>query len=296
MQNFTPEEKIALDGLMFKVAHGTTLNQEERMLLDKFQRHFLAVIEIKYLTPYERINPKDSAKSVFWECLSCLCDNIRKEKYEAKGILKAYFEKICANVNGEHYKKEQKSLDSNILSRSEGDSNNLSDEQEWAIFEQEEMDNENTQLNEVKVIFIERIKNQLSEKDQQIIDFLFIKHNSELFVEEYSERSATKNVMNFFDISEDAAKQAIANAKKRFMKKTGEDKLKNIDFNKDIIVKSANGAAKCIIDCELGGRGFNLQSNQSTATVIDGFTIINGSYQGGGIAAYQSSPTIQNSM
>ncbi len=43
-----------------------------------------------------------------------------------------------------------------------------------------------------------------------------------------------------------------------------------------ITLKSANGAASTIIDCESSARGFYLHSGETTASVIQGFTVQNG--------------------
>ncbi len=45
---------------------------------------------------------------------------------------------------------------------------------------------------------------------------------------------------------------------------------------KEITVKSKNGAANCIIDCQSNGRAFIIQSGEDANTVIEGFTIKNG--------------------
>ena len=74
------------------------------------------------------------------------------------------------------------------------------------------------------------------------------------------------------------------------------DENKNLDFaGKAITLASVNGAENCIIDCEHDGRAFYLHSRETAKTVIDGFTICNGSasigagmYNGGG------SPTVKN--
>jgi predicted outer membrane repeat protein len=72
---------------------------------------------------------------------------------------------------------------------------------------------------------------------------------------------------------------------------------------KDITVVSANPddpnvIAMTIIDCQQTGRGFIFNSNEGPNTVIDGFTVINGSItgQGGGaiFVDVNSSPTIVN--
>jgi hypothetical protein len=72
---------------------------------------------------------------------------------------------------------------------------------------------------------------------------------------------------------------------------------KDLDFGgKAITVESENGAAVTTIDCEGSGRGFIFQSFETAASVVDGFTIRNGyvTGDGGGIACWESSPTIAN--
>lgn len=67
-------------------------------------------------------------------------------------------------------------------------------------------------------------------------------------------------------------------------------------FGKAITVQSENGAQTCIIDCEKQGRGFYFHLGEGNTSVVDGFTITNGSeYQGGAVHCYNhSSPTITN--
>ena len=62
-----------------------------------------------------------------------------------------------------------------------------------------------------------------------------------------------------------------------------------------ITVRSENGAASCIIDCEGAGSAF-LFSGEPPESVLDGFTITNGlSFEGGGLYMYyDSNPTILN--
>ena len=77
---------------------------------------------------------------------------------------------------------------------------------------------------------------------------------------------------------------------------------KNLDFGgKSITLKSENGPQYCIIDCEGSGRGFYFHSGEISDSIVDGFTIKNGSWPyvrwyegGGGIYCYYSSPTITN--
>jgi hypothetical protein len=79
------------------------------------------------------------------------------------------------------------------------------------------------------------------------------------------------------------------------------DGNKNLDFHgKDIEVRSLNGPAACVIDCEQSGRGFYLHNGESANALISGFTIRNGSVTGqwpdggGAIACHGASPTIAN--
>lgn len=79
---------------------------------------------------------------------------------------------------------------------------------------------------------------------------------------------------------------------------------KNLDFDgKAIILRSENGPASCIIDCEGDGRGFIFWHSGTKDSVVDGFTITGGyspAGAGGGILChgveFQSvgSPTISN--
>ena len=75
---------------------------------------------------------------------------------------------------------------------------------------------------------------------------------------------------------------------------------KNIDFKgKAITVRSANGPASCIIDCEQDGRGFLFISGEGADSVLSGFTITNGylpTLPGGAIYCDASSPTISNNV
>lgn len=62
-----------------------------------------------------------------------------------------------------------------------------------------------------------------------------------------------------------------------------------------ILVRSRNGPASCIIDCQGSERAFTFQGGETTSTIVDGFTIINGfSNRGGAIDCDLSSPTIRN--
>jgi hypothetical protein len=76
---------------------------------------------------------------------------------------------------------------------------------------------------------------------------------------------------------------------------TGEGNY-NIDFKgKPITVRSRNGPARTVVDCEGVGTGFAFGNNLDAYSVLDGFTIKNGYFpQGGGIICYEGSPTIRN--
>ena len=65
---------------------------------------------------------------------------------------------------------------------------------------------------------------------------------------------------------------------------------------KAILLRSANGAENCILDSRENGRGIVCQTGETTETIIDGFTIINGRADGGGIACLEASPTIRNCL
>ncbi len=72
---------------------------------------------------------------------------------------------------------------------------------------------------------------------------------------------------------------------------------KDLDFGgKAIIVRSENGAESCIIDCEGSGSGFFIQNGETSAAVVDGFTITGGNrtYGGGVTCINGSDPTIKN--
>lgn len=76
---------------------------------------------------------------------------------------------------------------------------------------------------------------------------------------------------------------------------------RDLDFGGKIIkLRSANGSANCIIDCEGNGRGFFFHSNETADAVIDGLTIQNGWVEttdpgganGGGVYCLDSNPTL----
>jgi hypothetical protein len=62
---------------------------------------------------------------------------------------------------------------------------------------------------------------------------------------------------------------------------------KDLDFRgKDVIVRSANGPQSCIIDCEGNGRAAWFRDFETPVAMLDGFTIQNGSGEGGGPTNY----------
>ncbi|MBU1262362.1 hypothetical protein KJ640_05370, partial [bacterium] len=71
---------------------------------------------------------------------------------------------------------------------------------------------------------------------------------------------------------------------------------KNLSWiGKHITLRSENGPTGCIIDCQNSGRGFSFNNTgQNSSDLIQGFTIRNGSGDGGGIYCYSSSPSILN--
>jgi len=72
---------------------------------------------------------------------------------------------------------------------------------------------------------------------------------------------------------------------------------KNLDFKgKAVTLRSENGPSNSIIDCALDGRGFIFHSGEISDSVVEGFTIMNGSVSGagGGIYCEGSSPTVSN--
>jgi hypothetical protein len=76
---------------------------------------------------------------------------------------------------------------------------------------------------------------------------------------------------------------------------TGEGN-RNIDFGgKAIVVMSENGPEVTVIDCEQSGRGFCLNSDEGPSSVLQGFTITNGSAdEGGAIFCYSSATIVGN--
>lgn len=70
----------------------------------------------------------------------------------------------------------------------------------------------------------------------------------------------------------------------------------NLDFmGKGILVTSKMGRDSTFIDCGNSGQGFYFHLNEDSTSVLDGFTIINGTaLNGGGIQIVKSSPIIKN--
>jgi hypothetical protein len=72
---------------------------------------------------------------------------------------------------------------------------------------------------------------------------------------------------------------------------------RELDYlGKAITVRSANGAANCIIDCEQAGRGVIFTTGETAAAVLDGLTIRNGQAPTGGavLCNDDTGPTIRN--
>jgi len=71
---------------------------------------------------------------------------------------------------------------------------------------------------------------------------------------------------------------------------------RDIDFDgKAIVVMSSDGPEATIIDCQDLGRGFIFDSVELNSSILDGFTIKNGTgASGGGIDVYYAAPTITN--
>lgn len=78
-------------------------------------------------------------------------------------------------------------------------------------------------------------------------------------------------------------------------------------FGKDLVVRSENGAATTVIDCEADAanpaRGFVFENGETRASVIEGFTICNAAtldgavsdpFNGGAVQILNSSPTIRD--
>ncbi len=67
--------------------------------------------------------------------------------------------------------------------------------------------------------------------------------------------------------------------------------------SKNLIIRSENGPATTIIDCQRNGRGFEFQFDRDSTVVLDGFTIRNGYVEGAGgaiLANRGGFPTILN--
>jgi len=80
---------------------------------------------------------------------------------------------------------------------------------------------------------------------------------------------------------------------------------KNIDFGgKLITLRSLNGPADCIIDCQGNGRGFYFHSGETFGAIVRGLTIRHGSVgrtspggeRGGGVLCSNSSPMLVNCL
>ena len=71
---------------------------------------------------------------------------------------------------------------------------------------------------------------------------------------------------------------------------------KDLGFRNGVALRSQNGPASCVIDCENLGRGFEFFGGEGPDTVVDGFTVTNGRASPGGafFCYYNSAPTITN--
>jgi len=68
-------------------------------------------------------------------------------------------------------------------------------------------------------------------------------------------------------------------------------------LGKAIAIRSENGPAHCIIDCEGSGRAFWFHDDETADTILDGLTITNGvgpATGGGGIHMRYANPTVRN--
>lgn len=70
----------------------------------------------------------------------------------------------------------------------------------------------------------------------------------------------------------------------------------SLDFGgKDLILRSLNGPAACIIDCEGAGRAVIFQSYETTRSLISGMTFTNGNHpEGGAMKILRSAPRIED--
>lgn len=70
----------------------------------------------------------------------------------------------------------------------------------------------------------------------------------------------------------------------------------NLSFSgKTITLRSLGGAANCILDCEAAARAFAFTSGETAGTILEGVTIKNASFPGGGgILIQNASPTLRN--
>lgn len=74
---------------------------------------------------------------------------------------------------------------------------------------------------------------------------------------------------------------------------TGVDNTSLSFMGKPLILLSANGAARCVIDCQGLGTGVSFESNEDNRSILRGFTIRNGRAEGGAIRCSSASPLIQ---
>lgn len=74
---------------------------------------------------------------------------------------------------------------------------------------------------------------------------------------------------------------------------TGADNTNLSFLGKPVMLLSAHGPARCVIDCQGLGNGVIFESNEDAQTVLRGFTIRNGRGEGGAIRCVWASPLIQ---
>ncbi len=73
---------------------------------------------------------------------------------------------------------------------------------------------------------------------------------------------------------------------------------RDLDFGGKVLQLRCEDTGSCVIDCERSGRGFHFQSGEPSTSVVDGFTVINGSpqdqdRQGAAVRCFGSSPTFR---
>lgn len=105
-------------------------------------------------------------------------------------------------------------------------------------------------------------------------------------------KNAVKTIQKGLDLATDGMRVVVADGI------YSGDGNRNLDFKgKSVHLLSAGGASSCIIDCGHNGRAFYFHSGEGNDTIVEGFTIRNGSVrEGGGIGCFDSSPKIAYSV